>query len=280
MEKKFVCGIFADIKGAFDNAWHVAIVRQLWLWGCSDGLTRIIESYLRERKVKLKVGGAELERRVSKGCPQGSVLGPILWNILFNSLLEVDMGDAEVIANADDAVVVVQGGTRREMEERLEEVAELLWRWTDGVKLELSLKKTVVMKLAERKVNVGKAQKRGYDKRKMVVRVRGRRLETVREVKYLGEWIQEGMRGDKHVVEMGSKVGKLMGAFAREMKVGRGLIFRTAEIVQKSSGAWVDVWSGVLGSGGDEEGSVEKKMVCGAEEGIVEDDWGIQDGVC
>lgn len=41
-------------------------------------MTRIIESYLRERKVKLKVGGAEMERRVSKGCPQGSVLGPIL----------------------------------------------------------------------------------------------------------------------------------------------------------------------------------------------------------
>lgn len=58
------------------------------------------------------------------------------------------------------------------------------------------MKQNEVRMLAERKVNVGKAQKKGDDKRKMVVRVRGRRLETVREVKYLGVWIQEGMRGD------------------------------------------------------------------------------------
>lgn len=45
----------------------------------------------------------------------------------------------------------------------------------------------------------------------MVVRIRDGRLETVRQVRYLGvRWIEEGMRGDKHVVEVGNKVTSLM----------------------------------------------------------------------
>lgn len=117
--KKYVCGVFADIRGAFDNAWHTAILRQLCLWGCSPGLIKLVGSYLKERKVVLRFGGGVAEKVVSKGCPQGSILGPLLWNVLFNGLLELDMGDAEVVAYADDAVVVVNAETRSEVERRL-----------------------------------------------------------------------------------------------------------------------------------------------------------------
>lgn len=65
------------------------------------------------------------------------ILGPILWNVVFNNLFEVEMGVADVIAYADDAVVVVQGESRKETERRLEEVAESLWKWTEGIKLQL-----------------------------------------------------------------------------------------------------------------------------------------------
>lgn len=54
------------------------------------------------------------------------------------------------------------------------------------MKLELSLEKTVVMKLKEMKINKGKAQKRSDRKRKLGVRVRGRRIEAVTEVRHLG----------------------------------------------------------------------------------------------
>lgn len=223
--KRYVCGIFADIKGAFDNAWHTAILRQLYLWGCSPGLIRLVVSYLKERRVTLTVGGGVAEKVVSKGCPQGSILGPLLWNVLFNGLLELDMGGVEVVAYADDAVVIVDAETRNDVERRLVDVAERLW--TENIKLTLSLEKTVVMKLKENKVNKGKAQRKSDRKRKLVVRVRGRRLENVTEVKYLGVWIGEGMRCDRHVAEIGTKVIDLVGMFAREMRVEWGLSSRT-----------------------------------------------------
>lgn len=123
---KYVCGIFADIRGAFDNAWHPGILYQLRQWRCLESLIALISSYLERREVKLSISGVCQEIIATKGCPQGSILGPVLWNILFNGLLEVDTGDSVTIAYADDAVVVVQGGSRREAERKLEEMAEML----------------------------------------------------------------------------------------------------------------------------------------------------------
>lgn len=225
--KGYVCGIFADIKGAFDNAWHPAILKQLYLWDCSPGLIRLVGSYLKDRRVMLTVGGGVAEKVVTKGCPQGSILGPLLWNVLFNGLLELDMGGVEIVAYADDAVIIVDADTRNDVERRLVDVAERLWSWTDSIKLKLSLEKTVVMKLKENKINSGKAQKKSDKKRKLVVRVRGRRLENVTEVKYLGVWIGEGMKCDRHVAEIGTKVIDLVSMFAREMRVEWGLTSKT-----------------------------------------------------
>lgn len=93
--------------------------------------------------------------------------------------------------------------------------------------VKLSLEKTVVMKLKEKKINKGKAQKKSDRKRKLVVRVRGRKLETVTEVQYLGVRIGEGMRCDRHVAEIGTKVVALVRVFAREMRAEWGLSYRT-----------------------------------------------------
>lgn len=56
--------------------------------------------------------------------------------------------------------------------------------------------------------------------------MRGRRIEAVTEVRYLGVWIGEGLKCESHVAETGSKVA-LMGVFSREMRVEWGLSFRT-----------------------------------------------------
>lgn len=83
----------------------------------------------------------------------------------------------------------------------------------------------MVMKLKEMKINKGKSQKRSDRKRKLVVR--GRRIEAVTEVRYLGVWIGEGLKCERHVAETGSKVVALMGVFAREVRVEWDLFFCT-----------------------------------------------------
>lgn len=53
------------------------------------------------------------KRRVDKGCPQGLVLGPVLWNIVLEGLLRIELPeDFEVLAFADDTVLLAHGDSR------------------------------------------------------------------------------------------------------------------------------------------------------------------------
>ena len=58
----------------------------------------------------------KIERAVSKGCPQGSCLGTGLWNIFYNSLLNLTFkNSAKIIAFADDLLLVIRGKSAREL---------------------------------------------------------------------------------------------------------------------------------------------------------------------
>lgn len=61
----------------------------------------MIISYLNNRVVDLKTATGLVQRRLTKGCPHGSVLGPVLWDVLFETLLEINFGPrSEVVAYA------------------------------------------------------------------------------------------------------------------------------------------------------------------------------------
>jgi len=53
------------------------------------------------------------EKPVSRGCPQGSCCGPGLWNLQFNSLLQLKfMASPKVAANADDLLIATRESIR------------------------------------------------------------------------------------------------------------------------------------------------------------------------
>ena len=53
------------------------------------------ESYFRDRKVSVVGEVNEVERKVCTGCPQGSICGPAVWNMMVNELLE-EIGDHQM----------------------------------------------------------------------------------------------------------------------------------------------------------------------------------------
>lgn len=90
-ECKYVIWIFLDFSGAFDHAWWPAIINELRKKGCPQNLLRIYKSYLSDRLAIINYRGIILSKELNMECPQGSVIGPILWNILFNGFLQVEL---------------------------------------------------------------------------------------------------------------------------------------------------------------------------------------------
>ncbi|GFT99593.1 RNA-directed DNA polymerase from mobile element jockey [Trichonephila clavipes] len=80
--------VFLDTKGAFDNAWWPGILSLLKRLNIPGNLFAVISSFLKDRSVTLSSGRSSKEKFLTKECPQGSVSGPFLWNVIINDYLE------------------------------------------------------------------------------------------------------------------------------------------------------------------------------------------------
>ena len=79
---KWVRGVFLDISAAFDTVPHYLLVHKLRAYGLRGRLLKLIESYLSNRKFKVKIddelSSCSVNNSVNAGVPQGSRLGPLL----------------------------------------------------------------------------------------------------------------------------------------------------------------------------------------------------------
>jgi len=79
-----------DIEGAFDRVWHEALVTKLRAAGIDGALLPLLRDYLKDRHLRVTVSGRESEvQPIRAGVPQGSCLGPLLWNIYINDMLHL-----------------------------------------------------------------------------------------------------------------------------------------------------------------------------------------------
>ena len=94
-----------DLSKAFDCLNHELLIAKLSAYGFSTSALRLIHSYLNERKQMVKVNGSfSTWREITIGVPQGSVLGPLLFNIYLNDLF-MFVKDAEICNYADDTAI-------------------------------------------------------------------------------------------------------------------------------------------------------------------------------
>ena len=99
--RELVCILSTDMSKAFDSLCPSLLLKKLEANGFTEQALELMRSYFEDRLNRVKIGNTTSEwRDMTRGCPQGSSFGPLMWNIFQNDLaLHINSGKLNMYAD-------------------------------------------------------------------------------------------------------------------------------------------------------------------------------------
>lgn len=162
-----------DIRNAFNSAPWEKILSALKNMKVPEYLQRIISDYLWDRTIMI---GRQTEMKMETGVPQGSILGPLLWNIFYNTALTIPTTEkSTIIGFADDTAVIGRAKSEIELVNNMNLVLLRLALRIKDLGLKLAFEKTEAVILYG-----------GRKFKKATLQIGNQQFETKSSLKYLG----------------------------------------------------------------------------------------------
>lgn len=197
--------IYLDFSKAFDRVNHQLLLAKLQGYGVNGPLLMWLESYLSNRTLVVRYGGATSRPfSVPSGVPQGSHLSPFLFNIFIN-----DIGTAistQYLMFADDLKVFLRVSSISSCE-RVQDTLKSLQLWCTRNSMEINTKKSAVMSFH-----------RCRDPLSFDYTLNNEKLTRVNKFKDLGVIFCSSLSPVEHIAFVSSRASSLLGFVCRSSR--------------------------------------------------------------
>jgi len=197
--KQYFLSVFIDFQKAFDTVDHDILVRKLSLLGFRGPINDWLRSYLSNRKQYVSINNTcSRTLDVGRGVPQGSVLGPLLFNLYISDMYAAT--NLGVIHYADDTTVYYTGVDIPTVVQCVNDEMLKIDKWLCANKLSLNAAKSKVMLFT----------KRPYTNPPQV-KCRDTNLDFVFSLKFLGVTLDADLSFRNHLASVISKLARSVG---------------------------------------------------------------------
>jgi hypothetical protein len=204
--------IYTDFEKAFDKVPHKRLLSKLKTYGISDEIIAWIKGFLCNRRQRVKINGKHSKwHKVLSGIPQGSVLGPLLFIIYINDLVELCDTSANVFLFADDAKLF-RHITKPSDNIALQAACDTITHWSDRWLMPLNVAKCVLLRLGKRKEG---EEEFTY---KISVGNVTANLAKVTSTKDLGVIVDDKLNFKEHIISKINKAFSMLGIIKRNFR--------------------------------------------------------------
>lgn len=195
-----------DISKAFDNVNHSILIQKLNYAGIRGNILNWFVSYLHNKQQRVKIN-SNFSNYISltKGVPQGSILGPLLFLIFINDFCKLKLFGS-IVSYADDSVLLYSCSDLNTLKIQVEQDLVTISNWFSSNHLDLNLNKTKYMYFSLKTPNFNFEPKYHSPNCTVLLNCPCYSLQSVNTIKYLGLHIDCNLKWKTHVNEISKKL--------------------------------------------------------------------------
>ena len=135
--------VFIDLLRAYDILRIKGLLTKLHRLGLKGNMLNFLKNFLINRTFQVKIGKEKSNTFSSyNGLPQGSILSPLLFNLMIHDIPKCASNKVQNLLYADDCVIWTSGNDIREMTLLIQTYLSILNNWFSSWGLKISQQKT------------------------------------------------------------------------------------------------------------------------------------------